>query len=415
MEGNGSAQSEPNQEERKIAESFSSDHDCDFLDPQVEFTTTVDLVPVEARHEKEFTSPESTPRDVFIAPAEKVKIEDEPATSTRSAAPPQFDDETCEFGAKMFMKTEFIPEDKNERYAVVQYMQRQTAAAAKSCDYDKADYYFHLGQRYLEACHLREREEIKDTRTENIETQITKNEEKLLQVRKKWDDKMAGLENDFYMRNEEAKRHHTQTMQEFQDHWKNPDNLRAYTKPSASLLKLRETERKMVLAKMFKEARVLKQRADALQNSETREAQQNAQYDISSKREALLKSQADQLDRIAKYKERKVFELNKEKSIEEAGIEKRLDNLKLQLERIQSKPPNAVVQRPKTAISKASNTASIIGLKSPRTMKEIDSYRRNVVVKKLTLRGIRSSQKAKPAAGKSRVTTAQQTSRSQTE
>lgn len=328
---------------------------------------------------KPVQQPRDEPGGLFVAPIERAKVADR-------TPPVDLDNEVYRSAASAFMARGTLPE-KSDRSAVYMYLNREATAAAVAHNYDGAERYYQATRRYLEACHESDRSEIKDTKKDELQQMIDDSHAKLEQVRAQWKDRITEAEHNTKERTEDAKRENAQEMEDFKEHWADPESVRPFAKPSSSLIELRDTERKMVLVGMFKRAKEVKAKADALQQRETEEAQANCLNEVTTKRDQLLKSQQEKLDRIQRLGEKKVTDMKRRQQAEENGIEKRIDNLKLQLQMSMTRKSVPGLVRPITNVRARSMTVSepLVGVKAPQSRNQMYRFSKTSYVKKLTL------------------------------
>jgi hypothetical protein len=312
---------------------------------------------------------------VFIRPIPDLK----PAP-----APParQLDEDEQAQAARLFITRGFIPPPP-DRCSVFQYIQKQMVNAAVAGKYKEADRYWAASQRFIEACHQSNARDVKDDAADINEARQSEAERDLAKITKKWNRRIAELTAQFAERLEIARKEHEQKLAEFDLFWRNPENLRPYCKMSGPLVELKQIEKKTVLARMYKAARVYQARANALQEEETHEAQRNARSDILAKRTVILQNYQEQVSRIKTYRDKLIMGLERKKSEEENGMQIRLAHLQLQHDRIKAKRPASVTFPKQISSGEATN---VVGVRSPRTRETYNTYRKAVKVKKLPVR-----------------------------
>ena len=156
------------------------------------------------------------------------------------------------------------------------YLESKMKDCVMNGDYDKANSYQNL-QQFLESYvdyepQMKSRELQENRNLTKLEQakQNYKNLERRYQVIIK----NATAEN--MQREQNLLEEQEREIEAFEQHWKQPEILYPFTKPSPQLLYLRQTETHFALAKSFDRAKMIKQQADRLQRQETREARERA-------------------------------------------------------------------------------------------------------------------------------------------
>jgi hypothetical protein len=334
----------------------------------------------DAQHSEDTDDPDDTqkPGEGLLITAVSPRYWAHPPTRPR-------DDEATATAANFFLTRGFLP-DPSDRAAVLQHIQRQMVSAAVDGDYEKADEYYSASVRYTDQCHIEDARNVRDGRADDLETQLFEARGHLEQIGDSWRKRIQDLKHEFDLRFGWAQREHEQRLARFDEYWKTPDHLRPYTKMSGALIELRQTERKTVLAKIYTTAKVFQKSAKVLQDQETRTAQANAQYDISTKRAAMIQGYRNQVERIRTYMKKLVADLERKKKLEEDGMGIRIAHLRLQLDRLKQKRPRSGLSVRKVS---GQSDGPVVGVMSPRTRSQFYQFRMYPVVKKLDVRPYR--------------------------
>jgi hypothetical protein len=305
--------------------------------------------------------------------------------------PARSGDDAAALAANLYLTRGFLP-DPAERASVLQHIQHRVLSAVVAGDYVQAEKYYNATQRYLDGCRVQDARNVKDDTADNLETQLFAARKQLRLVNECWKGRIRQLRDDFANRLEWAQREFVQSLAAFDEYWADPDHLRPYTKMSGALIQLRRTEKKTVLAKMYPRASIFQRAARTMQDAETKTAQSNVRFDIATKRAALIQKSRVQLERIKIYRDKLVFDMNGKRRIEETGIQIRIANLELQLQRVMQKRPASEFRVRRVS---APAVGTVVGLQSPTTRGGVYNFRRYPVIRKLQLKTYRDFEAVK--------------------
>jgi hypothetical protein len=310
-----------------------------------------------------------------------------PSPVGRAEGPPEITPTEQAMASQLFLERGFLPE-RSVRCAVLQYIQRKMIKAAVDGQYKEADRYWTATQRFIHACHVSDVRDVRGDAMDLIEQQISDAEGDMEKIKGKWDARIAELTQEFAKRLAVAKSEHEKRLAEFDMHWRKPENLRPFSKMSGRLVELRQIEKKTVLAKMYNAARIYQQRANELQEQETRDAQRKARTDILTRRVAIIQNYRDQVTRIVTYRDKLIAALERKRKDEETGMQIRMAHLELQKKRLKERRPGAIL--PPTLLP--DDIDPVVTLRSPRTRARYNAFRKTAKVTHLTIRTYSSFQ-----------------------
>ena len=107
---------------------------------------------------------------------------------------------------------------------------------------------------------------------------------------------------------------HENEIQAFEQKWQQPEAMAPFSKPSAQLLQIRRQQKAYAIARNFKDAKAMKQRADALQREETVLAQKRAAEAMRADLKVMLERHEREIKCGEENWARKIETLEKEKS-----------------------------------------------------------------------------------------------------
>ena len=157
------------------------------------------------------------------------------------------------------------------------YIEEKMKECVMRGDYDKADTYQNL-QQFLESYvdyepQMRSRE-MQQTRNK---TKLEQARENYRNLKMRYEALLQNAREDNAKKEQKLLEEQDKEIEDFEKHWRQPEILYPFTKPSPQLLYLRQTETHFALSKSFDRAKMIKKQADRLQKQETREARERAQ------------------------------------------------------------------------------------------------------------------------------------------
>jgi hypothetical protein len=129
--------------------------------------------------------------------------------------------------------------------------------------------------------------------------------ENLAQTQNEWSEKIAVVKSAHEHRIAELEAQHESEVAEFEQRWADPEYVSQFYRPSPRLLLMRATERKLAIFQDFREALLIKNNADRLEQHEVKEARRRAvatmklQYDnLEAKQQRELDCMMDHANRM---------------------------------------------------------------------------------------------------------------------
>ena len=231
----------------------------------------------------------------------------------REEAPPDGDE--VEHALILLLEEHQVPEERLIPQ-VLDLMRTESVNAIVSEEYDYAEK-LENGQNFL-------REHWKMSTSVNRANEIEKAvERKLNKVKEQLQAEYEAWERvlrDFRVEQEKQRQimleDHEQDKLEYEEKWKDPAMMKPYSKPSAQLMELRRTQKRMALAKRFNEAKMIKERADQLQLAEGIQAEKRVLVSIQAGYDALIEKQKREIECFDEHERRTVayIELEKRKA-----------------------------------------------------------------------------------------------------
>ena len=259
----------------------------------------------------------------------------------------------------------------SERAGLMRYIQRLSIDAAVRGDYGEADRCSELNRKFYDACVESEGRARMKSEIEAMDARIAAAHEELAEVERKWEAIFAEVKAAERSRMEQLIDSQGHELVEFDTRWRSDECLRPYAKQSSDLLELRMKEKSMLLAKMFKEADVLRRRGDEIEVEETKAAQARAEKEAIAQRMQLIGRQDKEIA-LAKHK---IAKLETQKAL--IGRSKRRDT---------------------EAAVRMRDSAEGAGKLSPRSHHKMEMYKRRAMVARLTIQPIMNFPKSNSRA-----------------
>lgn len=268
----------------------------------------------------------------------------------------------------------------SERPSLIRYIQRLSIDAAVHGNYDDADRYSELHRKFYEACVESESHERVKTELEAIDARMAAAESDLASVRQNWDEILAEARRAERERMEKLIDAQGSELAEFDAKWSTDESLRPFAKQSADLLELRMKEKNMLLAKMFKEADVLRRRGDEIEAEETRAAQARAEKEALMQRMQVLSRQNREIEQARAKSGARMEVLEQRREHEIALAQQRISKLQAQ---------KALVAKSRRRDTEtALKMSEGAGKLSPRSHRKMEMYKRGAAVARLTIKPI---------------------------
>jgi hypothetical protein len=332
---------------------------------------------LDTREEQSFAecviSPGEEEEEIFLTPLRNAQIPSDRLKSQR------WSESEIEEYADLFMRKGSVPVEQY-RVVVLQSIQRKCTHAAMEGDYDTAAKYTKVIQKYLEACHEAERTDERTVKLNNINHEIDLVEARLKESAERWKDLKHGVSRNFSRQIAYQRFQQKEQLAEFEKKWDDPSCMRKFSKPSRALLALRQSERKLVVARMFTDARAVRTLADIQQEEETAKAEREQYLAMKKERKCFTTAQLADMEKLKRYQQRSISEMDTKERIEASPFEARIATLTVRKEWLNN-------QRPSTACRILPVPGDqVIGVRSPRTRMQFCNWRKNPMVKMLPLK-----------------------------
>ena len=357
---------EPRSDVPELAEVGDPESDQDRLEMPTQVTTGI-VQGVDRRRAQSLSK--SQPCDALVA---------RPRRNTQKVVNPNvsLDDSRCVELVKVFEHKGVVPE-RSERDAVVKYILREGTNAVVNKDYKRAEYFDDLNTRFLAAIAESNKDDGGE-RQQYFGDEIRATKQKLAAAQREWQGRLDFLKETAEKKEKELKNSHRSQLSEFDEYYEDVDHLREFSKASSYLLHLKCREKSMVLCNQYPDAKQIAKAAEKVEMEETLKAQSVAQQDIGMRKGNLMDRQTMEVDRIRNYYKKQAGKLQKEMDRELTLYKKRLAVLEWTKDEAVFEP---------VEVSGGSNPQPT-GIRSPRTRKQYDNFRKSVPVRKLNLQPI---------------------------
>ena len=286
------------------------------------------------------------------------------------------DDERCAQLLKAFEQKGTVPE-RSERDSVVKYILREGTNAVVKKDYKRAEHFDELNSKFLAAIAEANKDDGGE-RQQYFGDEIKATREKMMACAKEWQDRLDFLRETAETKEKELKSSHKTQLEEFDEYYDDVENLREFSKASSYLLHMKRREKAMVLCNQFPEAKQMAKVAEKVEMEETLKAQSVAEQDIGMRKGNVQSRHAMEVERIRGYYKKQAEKLQKEMELELAVYRKRICVLQWEKDEPVFEP---------VEVSGGDNPVPT-GIRSPRTRKTYDMFRKSVPVRKLSLKPI---------------------------
>jgi hypothetical protein len=214
------------------------------------------------------------------------------------------------------------------RPAIAQLLEERRVGALMDGDYDSAAEYDRLFQVLQSAIQLEEQKKNEDHVIEVLYQRWQQLQSQQKDVNDKWDQKMTDFLSENDKQQEILREQQHVQIELFLGKWKDPNFLRAFSKPSPKLIQLREQERAMGLARMYSQAKEVRTMADRLQREETQAAQARIHTQMTNERHKLSDKHEKECQALSAYRERMLRSIQMERQKELRPIQTAIQQLK---------------------------------------------------------------------------------------
>ena len=288
-----------------------------------------------------------------------------------------------------FVKNRVLP-PLVERAMVAQYIRRLQVNSMMEGNYKEADFYFNLSKKYTQSCKASMIENATQFAIQKIDAEAQSVQELLDKINEEYDEKIRVVMEQKGKEVEALKQKHQEKIQNFIQKWEQEDALIEFTKPSVSLMILRDREKNMILTKNFEIAHDLKKQGDILEKEETMKAQVAAQAALQKERNEIEFENRKEMQELNNKINRKCIKIEKERASKVNPLLTRLKKLKTDKESGYFPEPKAEQTDVETECAR-----NPMALTTPRTRAKFCRFRQQAIIKKLPMKGVKANFVAK--------------------
>jgi hypothetical protein len=229
---------------------------------------------------------------------------------------PRISDEECRSLIDKMMKTKKPPE-----FSLIpelkRYITQEMRIAASHCDYE-------YGTKLEQADALISRFVERDISSKERRDRHQKLEKKLANVKGQMDDLNAKYDSwigkcreDQDTRVAALEQQHKRQLADFEAKWADPVFLSQFSKPSTTLISLRNSEQTLAMSRMFQRARAVKADADKIEKEDIEEARRRAVVIMKNEYERIDARQKREMECLLEYTKNRVdlLEMDREKAV----------------------------------------------------------------------------------------------------
>jgi hypothetical protein len=305
------------------------------------------------------------------------------------AAPPHPDAADGDLEAHLdAMVNRFVAPPPEARPAVLQLLNRRRVDALVASDYEGAELQDKYRWIFSYSVKL-EMERMSDNhRVDQLYQRWLQLQRDQDEINGAWDERMSAFSREDQQKYDEMCAAHQNDMGAFEAFWRDPLNLRAFTKPSGRLLELRKQEKAMGVARLYQRAKEMKQFADKVQRDETVAAQARIVQRMAADRDRLLASQEGERNRHLVHRRAVLTAMEYERN--EALRPVLTAIAQLRAKRGARRAPAAPVSRP----------GHDGAVQTPRTQRRYAAYRAEEIVPRLEVQPVDAAPPARSAQGR---------------
>ena len=313
---------------------------------------------------------------------------------TKRREPPKKEDEwepqnEIEVAVRDLLKYDQLPSPEMQP-EIIEHVKYESAQAVLNKDYDRAaqlEAVYHLVNDGLE---WQQNEMMRLEAKEALEERINEARGRLEEEQQKWERILSEFYEQQKAEREEMLAGQEEEMTEFEDKWADETKMIKYSKPTPELIALRKTEKYMAMLKEFEGAKIMCQRADALQEDLTAEAENRAILDMVQQHGTLLEKHKREVECFDEHERRieQYLKLERDKAI--LPIEKQIEQL--QNKKNQDAPTNMKPATTQAYIAttrtRTCRTARAIPARTEETTRAIAEFRNRQEIPKLAVRAL---------------------------
>jgi hypothetical protein len=185
----------------------------------------------------------------------------------------------------------------------------ESVAAIVAEDYDYAERLEEVAQFLREI----QEQQVGGERFTEVAKRLDRARADLDAERGEWEDVLDRFREEQWEQRQALKGEHREAVLQYEEQWNDPAALIPYSKPSPDLLRLRKMQKSLALAKRFREAKDIKERADAMQATEARLGEERAMAAIRQGFQVLREKQQREIACFDEHEKRNVAFLELER------------------------------------------------------------------------------------------------------
>jgi hypothetical protein len=240
-----------------------------------------------------------------------------------------------------YIKRGRLPDPLN-RMQLVQYVQRLKVNAIVALKFEEAQNHQNTLMALQKAI---ADQDVKDRNKERLETldgKLGSTNSLLVQIQKettrRLKDEMARQDE----RRRELHLKHDMELDDFERHWNDQEFLKKFAKPSSGLIEVKETERSMILSKMFDQAAIVRRKVQEMEKEESAQAQERAMQEMEKERAKILARQEIECRRCEHHCAKQLEWIRHEQEMKAAAVQARQVKLESEITQWKMNPPTAL-------------------------------------------------------------------------
>jgi len=326
--------------------------------------TIIDNVEIQKENDDEIllTSIKSTVNDLgFTLP---------PLEDTKEAL---YSDEELEEAIKEFVKSNNKP-PKNMIEPLMVHIQKELILSIFNEDYDRAEMLKKAKNSLTSILRSENTENPKNALMSSIKDRIKEAKDRIERANVEWKERMGEFDEQIKKKHTELLVNHEEERKLLESRVMSKEFMIEFNKPSTTLLQMRKLQHQHAVARDFVGAKEMKKKADDLEKSESKDAQDRAMRKATVLFANLQEKQRNEVSCSQANWKRKRIELEQKRDLE-------LNSLKTQLkllERKEKETSQSTFHSKSSLMPNPSNTQSFAALTkptTPRTRKNFAKYR----------------------------------------
>lgn len=275
------------------------------------------------------------------------------------------------------------PPPRELRNPILQLLNRRRVQALVDGDYDYAEEQDNTIKAFNRVVQSQDNKSNENEQFEILFGRYQQLQKDYQEITEKWDEKINKYNEEEEQLYNELLKKQEEEKENYHTKWADPEKLRQFTKPSPKLNSMREQERAMAVARMYQQAKVMKQSADRLQKEETAAAQQRISKTMETEWNRMMERHEIERKKFVDHKNRNVAFLESEK-------QKELKPTLNALNQIKSK--KGLLLSTKQSSATITKSAQEIEAQSPRTHKKYSDFKAEKKKPKLDVQPVTDQQ-----------------------